>query len=244
MAANQGDAAYKRLTRTIDLTGKSAADLQFAASYDTEPAYDALFVEAHTVGQDDWTTLPDANGHTSQTDTLESCKIEWRDLHPFLDHYQTVQRGGDGEVTGCTPTGTTGQWHAASGNSGGYQDWKVDLSAYAGKQVEVSITYASDPAVQNLGVFVDDAKVTADGQSVSDTSFEAGLDGWEIADPPEGSAPPRETWERTQSAFEEGAAVNTEDTVYLGFGLEQLATPSQRADVAGRAITHLLRSPR
>ena len=25
-----------------------------------------MFVEAHTVGQDDWTTLPDENGNTSQ----------------------------------------------------------------------------------------------------------------------------------------------------------------------------------
>ena len=70
VASNQGEGAYKRLTRTIDLTGKSAADLQFAVSHDTEAGYDAVFVEAHTVGQDDWTTLPDANGHTTQTDTL------------------------------------------------------------------------------------------------------------------------------------------------------------------------------
>ncbi len=244
MAANRGDGAYKRLTRTIDLTGKSAADLQFAVSYDTEPAYDALFVEAHTVGQDDWTTLPDANGHTSQTDTLDSCTIEWRDLHPFLDHYQTVQRGQDGGVTGCTPEGTTGEWNAASGNSGGYQDWKLDLADYAGKKVEVSITYATDFASQGLGVFVDDAKVTADGATVEQTSFEQGLDGWEVPGPPEGSPVSRETWERSQSAFQEGAAVNTADTIYLGFGLEQLATDRQRADVAGRAITHLLRSGR
>ena len=29
------------------------------------PAWDHVFVEAHTVGQDDWTTLPDLNGHTT-----------------------------------------------------------------------------------------------------------------------------------------------------------------------------------
>ena len=31
-----------------------------------------MFVEAHTVGQDDWTALPDANGKTS-SDTGDSC---------------------------------------------------------------------------------------------------------------------------------------------------------------------------
>ena len=65
-----------------------------------------------------------------------------------------------------------------------------------------------------------------------------------MASPPEGSTTSREPWERTQSAFEEGAAVNTDDTIYLGFGLEQLATDRQRSEVAGRAMTHLLRSRR
>ena len=31
-----------------------------------------MFVEAHTVGQDDWTTLPDPNGNTSD-DTGAGC---------------------------------------------------------------------------------------------------------------------------------------------------------------------------
>ena len=40
------------------------ATLTFQTSYDLELDFDYMFVEAHTVGQDDWTTLPDANGHT------------------------------------------------------------------------------------------------------------------------------------------------------------------------------------
>ncbi|HWH96163.1 MAG TPA: M14 family zinc carboxypeptidase, partial [Baekduia sp.] len=59
------DDSYKRLSQTVDLTGKTTADLSFTASFDTEPGWDYLVVEAHTVGQDDWTTLPDVNGHTS-----------------------------------------------------------------------------------------------------------------------------------------------------------------------------------
>ena len=42
----------------------TGADLSFKISYDTEPLYDYVIVEAHTVGEDDWTTLPDLNGHT------------------------------------------------------------------------------------------------------------------------------------------------------------------------------------
>ena len=44
------DDSYKRLSRTVDLTGKTTADLSFTASYDTEPGWDYLAVEAHTVG--------------------------------------------------------------------------------------------------------------------------------------------------------------------------------------------------
>jgi len=58
------DISYKRLTRTVDLTGQSSGNLSFWTSYNTEQDWDFVFVEAHTVGQDDWTTLPDLNGHT------------------------------------------------------------------------------------------------------------------------------------------------------------------------------------
>ena len=66
------DITYKRLARTIDVPA-GGATMSFWTSYDTEAAWDHLFVEAHTVGQDNWTTLPDLNGHTTQA-TGESCK--------------------------------------------------------------------------------------------------------------------------------------------------------------------------
>ena len=40
-----------------------------------------------------------------------------------------------------------------------------------------------------LGVFVDDAKVTADGTTLDSTSFEDGLGGWSVPGAPEGSRP-------------------------------------------------------
>ena len=134
--------------------------MTFWTSYNTEATWDHMFVEAHTVGQDNWTTLPDANGHTTQS-TGSPCPLNtsggWRTLHPWLDHYQT-QVG----TAGCSPTGTTGAWNAASGDSQGWQQWRINLNAYAGQQVEISISYASDWATQGLGVFVDDV-VLPDG---------------------------------------------------------------------------------
>ena len=59
------DSSYKRLSRTISVPA-GGAQLSFWVNRDTEQDWDFFFVEAHTPGHDDWTTLPDANGHTSQ----------------------------------------------------------------------------------------------------------------------------------------------------------------------------------
>ena len=226
------DVSYKRLARTISIPA-GGASLSFWVSRDTEPAWDFVFVEAHTAGQDDWTTLPDANGHTSQA-TGDSCPEGWHELHPFLARYQTVNADGT-----CSPTGTTGVWHAASGNSGGWEQWTVDLSRYAGKQVEVSVSYASDWSIQGLGAFVDDVVVSTGEGS---TSFETGMDGWSVPGAPPGSGPNGNDFVRTTAAgFPEGAAVTTEDTVYFGFGFEGIAQPASRNAVMGRAIGYLLR---
>jgi hypothetical protein len=225
-----GDISYKRLMHTIDVPA-AGGSMSFWISRDTEVDWDYAFVEAHTVGQDDWTTLPDVNGHTT-TDTGQSCPAGWRDLHPFLDHYQTVQ------VDTCLSTGSTGSWNAASGASGNWEQWQVDLAAYAGQQVEISIAYVSDWSTQGLGVFVDDIVVST-GQG--STSFEAGLDGWTVPGAPAGSAAnPNDFIVTTAAGFPEGAVVTTRDTVYMGFGLEGITSAADRALVMRRAMDHLL----
>ncbi|HVD24322.1 MAG TPA: M14 family zinc carboxypeptidase [Lapillicoccus sp.] len=228
------DVSYKRLTREVAVPA-AGGSMTFWTSYDTEADWDHLFVEARTPGGNDWTTLPDANGNTTQA-TGESCKQEnsggWRTLHPHLDHYQT-QTG----ASTCAPTGTTGAWNAASGNSGGWQEWSINLSAYAGKTVEISIAYASDWATQGIGVFLDDITLP-DGTS---TSFEAGLDGWAIAGPPEGTASNVNNFIRTDaSGFPVGNAIATPHSLLLGFGLEGVSTAAERNAVMGRALDHLL----
>jgi hypothetical protein len=228
------DDSYKRITRTVDLTGATAADLTFQASYSLEANWDYMFVEARPVGTDDWTTLPDANGHTGRG-TGDSCTYGWQnELHPQLQHYVDA----DGA---CGPTGTTGEWHATTGSSNGWQQWSVDLSRYAGQQVEVSIAYASDWGTQDIGAFLDDLAVVTDVGTVGETSFETeDLAGWAVTGSPEGSAPNDNDWIRSQTAFEEGAGVTTEDTVFLGFGAEGLRTQAQRDDLIRRALTHLI----
>ncbi len=229
MFSQLADQGWKRMTRTVDLTSATSGELGFQMSHDTELDWDYVIVEAHEVGSDQWTTLPDENGHTQQG-TGDSCAEGWVDLHPFVGNYQ----GAD-----CSPTGETGTWHAATGNSSGWQEWNVDLSAYAGKQVEVSISYLTDWGTQGLGVFVDDTAVTVDGEVTDETSFEDGLGGWTTEPAPEGTRVTN-NWTRTQKAFEEGAATTTEDTVFTGFGAEGFTTAEMRRDFVARAMTHLL----
>ena len=232
--SQQADSAYKRLTRTVDLAGKTSGELKFKVSYDTEPGFDYVFVEAHTVCQEDWTTLADKNGNTSQ-DTGAGCPDPnpfWLQENPFLTHY--ITRSG----TDCTPTGTSGSWNAATGNSAGFQNWDIDLTAYAGKQVEVSISYASDPASQGLGVFVDDADILADGASVDSTSFEADTGGWTVPGAPADSGPNSNDWIRTASVgFVDGPGVVTDHSLYWGFGLEGVAGRATRAQLIKDAMT-------
>ena len=97
--------------------------------------------------------LDDAAGREREhvTRTTGNVCPYWLGLHPFLEHYQTATDEG------CDPEGTTGEWHAASGSSGGYEEWTIDLSALRGRD---------DRTVAQLrqrrrrwhypGVFVDD----------------------------------------------------------------------------------------
>jgi len=238
------DDTYKRLSRTVDLTSATAADLSFTASYDTEPGWDYLVVEAHTVGQDDWTTLPDANGHTSDSveDNASCPQIPITEEHPFMEHYVTLHpesSPGAGDAT-CSNGGTTGTFNAANGNSGGFVPFKFDLSAYAGKQVELSISYISDEGFQGLGVFVDDAKITVDGATLTETSFEDGLGGWDVPGAPEGSGGNANDWiSSTSVGYVDGPGVATKDTIYWGFGLEGVTGADKRATLVKDAVAAL-----
>jgi hypothetical protein len=180
------DNSYKRLTRTITVPD-GGAQLSFWLTRDTEPNWDFAVVEARTAGADDWTTLPDANGHTAGQ-TGFSCP-GWHGLHPFLTHYQTDDGGG-----GCTGTGSSGAWSAASGTSDGWEQWSVDLADFAGSDAEVSITYVSDDINQGPGVFVDDVVVSTGEGSTSFEDDGDTLDGWKVPGAPAGSPGNENDW--------------------------------------------------
>jgi hypothetical protein len=223
MYSQMGDISYKRLMRPFTVPG-TGGNMTFRFSYDTEIDWDFVFVEIHDVAADTWVTAPDLNGHTT-SDTGESCPAGWFELHPFLETYQGADCSGAG-------------WNAHSGRSAGWEEWAIDLTPYAGKDIEVSISYASDWAVQGLGAFVD--QVQMPGEPTVE-SFETGPGAWTVPGPPEGSADNPNDWIRTESVgFEEGAVVATDDTLYFGFGLEGITGAANRAAVMERSLDYLL----
>jgi hypothetical protein len=189
--------SYKRLSRVITVPDDGAT-LAFDVARDTEATWDFFFVEVHTVGLEDWTTLPayDVDGvEITSPDTGYSCPFEhWDELHPFLAHYQTFRDDPVDDMDPvCDPIGTTGEWHAVTGLSD-WTRWNVDLSGYAGSQVEVSLTYVSDEVVQAAGVAIDGVVVST-GEGT--TSFEADddpTDGWVVPGAPEGSPGNSSDW--------------------------------------------------
>ncbi|MEU4276463.1 M14 family zinc carboxypeptidase [Streptomyces tanashiensis] len=236
-AVKHADDTWARLARTVDLTGVAAASrprLDFQVSYDTEPGYDNLVVEAHTVGQDDWTTLPDTNGGTSAEPPADCGEGYYVRGHPFLAHYLTV--GEDG----CAATGTTGAWNAFTGPSNGWRQASVDLSAWAGKKVELAISYVSDPGTGEMGAFVDDTRLVT-GTTTEAEGFETSLGAWSTPGAPAGSPGNAADWTRSSALFHSQAAVTTRDTVLLGYGLEHVPGTAERARLVGRALAVLRR---
>ncbi|MFF3309636.1 M14 family zinc carboxypeptidase [Streptomyces sp. NPDC002952] len=235
-AAVHTDDAYKRLTRTIDLTGVSAADkptLRTRLLWDTEPGYDHAVLEAHTTGAEDWTTLPDARGATGSAVPAECEAGFLLNEHPFLKHYLTQG------ATACTGTGTSGAWNSFTGESDGWQQVEFDLSAYAGKSVEVSLSYITDPSSGGHGLLADDASLVVGGTATATEGFETSLGVWRVPGPPAGSPAVLKDWTRTGALFQTYGGVTTDDTVLLGFGLEHVTAAADRTALLGKALAAL-----
>ncbi|MFD4044162.1 M14 family zinc carboxypeptidase [Streptomyces sp. NPDC058611] len=230
------DDDWKRLVRTIDLTGVLAADkpqLKLALNWNTEEGYDHAALEARTSGGDDWTTLPDAGGLSSSAVPEECAAGFFMNGHPFLRRYLTL------DAAGCTPQGAGGAWNSFTGSSGGWKQVSFDLSAYAGKSVELSLSYITDPGSGGRGVFADEARLSVGGVDRAVEGFETSLGVWAAQGAPAGSPDVPGDWSRSGELFRSYAAVTTRDTVLLGFSLEHLPAAADRAVLVGKALRTL-----
>ena len=235
--ALHADSSYMRLTKTITVPANATAQLQFQLSISTEAGYDHVIVEAHTPGQDNWTTLPDLNGGTQTAGPTEcepdraSCSSCTRSSRHYF--------GG----AGCSGPGYHGPWNSFTGSTGGWDQVAFDLAAFtgaAGGPVEVSITYVTDPATGGVGAFVDDTRVVIGGTVTEADGFEGATSTWTPSPQPAGSPPNSGNWQIGERLLDFYAGTSTEDTLLLGFGLEHLSTDAERANLVRRALGGLL----
>ncbi|MGH2841947.1 MAG: zinc carboxypeptidase, partial [Solirubrobacteraceae bacterium] len=179
-----------------------------------------------------WTTLPDLNGGTTTAAPAECTDSGFLlEMHPFLRHYIG---GAD-----CTGPGTSGTWNSFTGSTGGWDQVAFDLSGFLGQQVELSISYVTDPGTGGIGAFVDDTRVVVDGATTAD-GFEGQTSTWTVGGPPAGSPPNAGNWQIGPLLFNTYAGTSTDDTLLLGFGLEQLATDADREELLDRALAKLI----
>ena len=177
------DVSYKRLTREIAVPA-GGGSLTFWTSYDTEAAWDHLFVEARTRGRrrlDDAARTPTGTPRTATGRQLPG------GLASTCTRSSTTTRRSTATAPARRPA-RPAPGTPPRGNSAGWQEWSDRPRRVRRRTVEISITYASDWATQGLGVFVDDI-VLPDGTT---TSFETGLDGWAITGPPRGQRAQRQ----------------------------------------------------
>jgi len=112
----------------------------------------------------------------------------WYDIEEDWD-YLYLEVSQDGEIWQIisTPSGTaenpTGNSFGLgyTGLSGGDGKWileTVDLSEFAGEEIEIRFEYVTDGAVNGEGFLLDDISIPEIGY---ETDFENGSDGWEAA---------------------------------------------------------------
>ncbi|KKI93165.1 protease [Bacillus sp. SA1-12] len=103
----------------------------------------------------------------------------WYDIETDWDYasVQVKEAGASewatvkGNITTDSDPNEQNPGHGITGNSNGWVDAAFDLSAYAGKKVDVRFNYWSDVAVAMPGFYVDDIAIIADGNTlVSDNA--------------------------------------------------------------------------
>lgn len=148
--SNRGDMSNTHLTRTFDLTGVSKATLQYSLWYELEDGWDYAYVEVSTDGGKTWKPLSTAH---------------------------TTEYNPNGNAFGPGYTGFSG--HPAGAETRLAPQWvreTVDLTPYAGQQIQVRFELVTDDAVNLPGFCLDEISVPELGFS-DDAESDGG--GWQ-----------------------------------------------------------------
>jgi len=151
-----GNWAWRRLSQGFSIPA-SGATLKFYTFYEIETDWDYAYVEVHDLTDDTWTTLPGLETTTT------------------LPHEQDNP---------TTPSGRepmdyfhAGEWNALTGFSPGYYKEEMDLSPFAGHNIDLYFVYWTDGAYNEQGIYIDDIEIPELPTPFFD-NVEAGIDGW------------------------------------------------------------------
>jgi len=149
-----GNWVWRRLSQVFPVPGGDAT-LKFWTFYEIETDWDYAYVEVHDLDTGEWTTLPGVATTTT------------------LPHVQDNP---------STPSGrepmdyfAAGKWNALTGFSGGYYQEIMDLSPFAGDDIELYFVYWTDGAYNEQGIYIDDIEIP---EIPFFDDVEAGEDGW------------------------------------------------------------------
>jgi hypothetical protein len=150
--SNRGDDSVETLTRAFDLSGVQQATLQFSTWYEIEKDYDYGFVTVSTDGGKTWTTL---KGNSTT------------DYDPQGQNFGNGLTGVSGSPDAEPDKGTRGQWI----------DEQIDLTPFAGKQIQVRFWVVNDAGYNAEGMLIDDIRIPelnySDGAEDGDGGWEA-----------------------------------------------------------------------
>jgi immune inhibitor A len=152
------DWADLRLTRSITAV---PADAKFWMwnDYVIEEDWDFGFVEVSTDGGTTWTEQKVYD----ETGTLVSTKDGYSDPNGRMKDFG-------------------GKKYGLTGSTDGWRHDYVDLSAYAGQNIQLRLRQATDAAFEERGWFADDFSLTSAGTSVWSDDVESGDNGWTATD--------------------------------------------------------------
>jgi immune inhibitor A len=170
----------------IEITCAGEYTLQFTGSTATrvlpEDPYSGTYAFWSNKGDESNMTLTQEFDFSGVSGPLEITFRTWYDLEADYD-YLYLEASEDGETwqiittpsgTGEDPSGNSYGW-GFNGVTDGWIEETVDLSQYAGKQVQLRFEYVTDAAVNGEGFLLDDVRIEAIDYS---TDFETDEGGW------------------------------------------------------------------
>ncbi|MFX1359159.1 MAG: hypothetical protein ACFE8T_02320 [Promethearchaeota archaeon] len=154
--------AWRSFHQTFDIPA-GGATLEFMTFYEIEENWDYGYVEVYDYDTDEYTTL-EAPGITVDTDPYGQDNPNVPDGREPRDYL------------------AAGKWHAFTGASGGWIPVSMDLSPFAGHQIELHFRLWQDGAFTLQNMYVDDISIPEIGffDDVESGEGDWETDGWYI----------------------------------------------------------------